>query len=289
MTCPPGQVRVPRPRGGIVSDRVAVSVSGSNEATSAEESSRLKASGALDKANVIDEGKTTNVEASVGDDLELLADRALGFVQPGNTVGLGSGTTAKAFVRALGRRAQRGLTVSCVATSEAIASLAAESGLRAVALGEAPLDVIVDGADEVDPELNALKGFGGALVRERIVAAASRRQILLVRADKLVPALGSRGRLPVEVLPFALRFCIGKLRELGFAPEIRHDGGRPFITDNGNFTLDCVTAPLADPAATKRAIDGIPGVVDTGLFLGTAERVLVAQDGRVRELRRKGS
>jgi ribose 5-phosphate isomerase A len=151
-----------------------------------------------------------------------------------------------------------------------------------VKLDETPLDLTVDGADEVDPDLNALKGFGGALVRERIVAAASRRQILLIRAEKLVPALGSGGRLPVEVLPFAVRFCVGKLRQLGFAPEVRQEG------DSGNFTLDCETAPLADPAMTKRAIDSIPGVVDTGLFLGTAERVLVANGGCVRELRRKG-
>jgi ribose 5-phosphate isomerase A len=157
-----------------------------------------------------------------------------------------------------------------------------------VKLDETPLDLTVDGADEVDPDLNALKGFGGALVRERIVAAASRRQILLIRAEKLVPALGSGGRLPVEVLPFAVRFCVGKLRQLGFAPEVRQEGGRPLVTDSGNFTLDCETAPLADPAMTKRAIDSIPGVVDTGLFLGTAERVLVVNGGCVRELRRKG-
>jgi len=238
---------------------------------------------------IVDDGKTTHVEVSVGNDLELLAERALELVQPGSTVGLGSGRAARVFVRALGRRAQRGLTITCVATSEVTARLAAEVGLRAVKLDEAPLDLTVDGADEVDPDLNALKGFGGALVRERIVAAASRRQILLIRAEKLVPALGSGGRLPVEVLPFAVRFCVGKLRQLGFAPEVRQEGGRPFVTDNGNFTLDCETVPLADPAATKRAIDGIPGVVDTGLFLGTAERVLVAEGGRVRELRRKGS
>jgi ribose 5-phosphate isomerase A len=237
---------------------------------------------------IVDDDKTTHVQTSVGNDLDLLAERALEFVQPGSTVGLGSGRAARVFVRVLGRRAQRGLTITCVATSEVTARLAAEVGLRAVKLDETPLDLTVDGADEVDPDLNALKGFGGALVRERIVAAASRRQILLIRAEKLVPALGSGGRLPVEVLPFAVRFCVGKLRQLGFAPEVRQEGGRPLVTDSGNFTLDCETAPLADPAMTKRAIDSIPGVVDTGLFLGPAERVLVANGGCVRELRRKG-
>lgn len=233
------------------------------------------------------EPKTADAEPSASDDLALLAERALELVQAGSVVGLGSGSAASAFVRALGRRVQRGLTVTCVATSEATARLGAEVGLRIVDLGESLLDLTVDGADEVDPQLDAMKGFGGALARERIVAAASRRQILLVRADKLVPALGSRGRLPVEVLPFAVRFCQRRLRELGLPAEIRREGGRPFMTDNGNFTLDCATGPLTDPARTQRAIEGIPGVVDTGLFLGTAERVLVADGGTIRELRRR--
>ena len=231
--------------------------------------------------------KAALIDSSVNDDLALLAERALEFVHAGTIVGLGSGHASSAFVRALGERARRGLTVTCVPTSTAIARLATEVGLRIVDLGETPLDLTVDGADEVDPQLNAIKGFGGALVRERIVAAASRRQILLVRADKLVPVLGSRGRLPVEVLPFAMRFCSRKLRELGFAPEVRQDGERPLVTENGNFTLDCVSGPLADPASTKSVLCGIPGVVDTGLFLGTAERVLVAEGSIIRELRRK--
>ena len=238
---------------------------------------------------IVDDDKTTHAPTSVGNDLDLLAERALEFVQAGSTVGLGSGRAARVFVRALGRRAQRGLTITCVATSEVTARLAAEVGLRAVKLDETPLDLTVDGADEVDPDLSALKGSGGALVCERIVA---RR---LGTAD----SPDSRGEAhagprqprtaPAEVLPFAVRFCAGRLRQLGFAPEVRQEGGRPLVTDSGNFTLDCETAPLADPAMTKRAIDGIPGVVDTGLFLGTAERVLVANRGCVRELRRKGS
>jgi ribose 5-phosphate isomerase A len=223
----------------------------------------------------------------VSDDMALLAQRALEFVRADTVVGLGSGRTASAFVRALGDRAKRGLSVACVATSELTARLAAEVGLRVIDLGETPLELTVDGADEIDPRLNAIKGFGGALVRERIVAAASRRVIFLVGADKLVPVLGSRGRLPVEVLPFAVRFCTRRLRELGLTSEIRQDGERSFITDNGNFTLDCATGPLADPAAIKRAISEIPGVVDIGLFLGVAERVLVADGGAVPELSRK--
>ena len=236
---------------------------------------------------VREESETTDGAPSASDDLALLAERALEFVRADTVIGLGSGGAASAFVRALGRRVQRGLRVTCVATSDAIARLGAEVGLSIVDLGEILLDLTVDGADEVDPHLNALKGFGGALVREHIVAAASRRQILLIRADKLVPALGSRGRLPVEVLPFAVQFCQRRLRELGLPAGIRRHGDRPFMTDNGHFTLDCATGQLADPAWTQRAIEGIPGVVDTGLFLGTAERVLVVDRGAVRELKRR--
>lgn len=220
------------------------------------------------------------------DPLVTLAERALELVPPAGRVGLGSGRAASAFVRALGARARAGFVVTCVATSEATARLAAEVGLTVVDLDEMPLDLTVDGADEVDPHLDVIKGYGGALVRERIVAAASRRQVLLVGADKLVPRLGSRGRLPVEAIPFAARFCTARLRALGFHPELRRDGDRPFRSDNGNVLIDCGTGPLLDPAASERAIRAIPGVVDTGLFLGTASLVLVARDGAVVEMRR---
>lgn len=220
------------------------------------------------------------------DPLAALAERALELVPPAGRVGLGSGRAASAFVRALGARARAGFAVTCVATSEATARLAAEVGLTVVDLDEMPLDLTVDGADEVDPHLDVIKGYGGALVRERIVAAASRRQVLLVGADKLVPRLGSRGRLPVEVIPFAARFCAARLGALGFRPEVRRDGDRPFLSDNGNVVVDCGTGPLRDPAASERAIRAVPGVVDTGLFLGTAALVLVARDGAVVEMRR---
>lgn len=222
------------------------------------------------------------------DDLGRLAERALAEVRPGTLVGLGSGRAASAFVRALGARAREGLRVRCVATSEPTARLAAEVGLTVVELGEAPLDVTVDGADELAPNLDAVKGWGGALVRERVVAAASRRQVLLVGAEKLVPVLGTRGRIPVEVVPFAVRFCAARLLALGFTPGMRQEGDRPFVSDNGNRILDCATAPLADAAATERAMRAIPGVVDTGLFLGTAALALVAEAGGIRELRRPG-
>lgn len=214
--------------------------------------------------------------------------RAMDLIKDGTTIGLGSGRAALAFLEVLARAIQRGLAVRGVPTSEVTARRARELGVPLVELGEAELDVTLDGADEVDPDLNLLKGAGGALVRERIVAAASRRQVILVGADKLVPALGTKARLPVEVIPFAAAVCRRRLRELGYEPELRRPGAALFVTDNGNVIFDCATGPLADPAATDRAIRAIPGVVDTGLFLGTAETVLVADGHAVRVLSRRG-
>lgn len=225
------------------------------------------------------------------EDLERVASHALSFVPEGPglaRVGLGSGRAATAFVRALGARARAGQKIQGVPTSEATAALAREVGIPLVDLDRAPLDVTIDGADEVDPNLDMVKGWGGALVRERIVAAASQRQIILVTPDKMVKRLGSRGRVPVEVIPFARPFCERRLEALGCRPELRTEHGRPFVTDNGNVILDCGLEPPEDVVALDRAIRGIPGVVDTGFFLGTAETVLLAEAGTVRALRRDG-
>lgn len=135
--------------------------------------------------------------------------------------------------------------------------------------------------------------MGGALVRERIVAAASRRQVILVAHDKLVDRLGTRGRIPIEVVPFACRPVLRRIRTLGLEPVVRLEGRRPVVSDNGNLTVDCgLPAPLSDSEAAHQLqsdLRSIPGVVDTGLFLGTAERVLVGYpDGRVAVLRGEG-
>ena len=218
--------------------------------------------------------------------LNALARRALGFVKDDTAVGLGAGRAATAFVRALAARVRAGLRVRGVPVSEATAGMAAELGIPLVGL-EAEIDVTVDGADEVDPDLDLIKGYGGALVRERIVAAASRRQIILVERDKLVPQLGSRGRLPVEVIPFALPLCLHRLAALGLRPTLRMVGERPFVTDNGNVLVDCAVEPIGDPPGLERTLRAIPGVVDTGLFLGTADTVLVADGTSVNEWSRQ--
>jgi ribose 5-phosphate isomerase A len=218
--------------------------------------------------------------------LEQLAARALELVRDGAIVGLGSGHAASAFVRALAQQVREGRAVRGVPTSEATAALARELGLPLVDLGGGAIELTVDGADEVDPALSLIKGYGGAMLRERIVAAASRRQVILVEAEKLVPVLGSRGRLPLEVLPFALPLALDRLARRGLRPVVRSADGRRVLSDNGNVIVDCGIGPVADPAALDCELRSIPGVIDTGFFLGTADTVLVAEGGQVRELKR---
>lgn len=217
-----------------------------------------------------------------------LAEQALAYVADGARIGLGSGHTTEAFIRVLGERVRQGLRIRGVPTSSGSAQLARDLGIPLETLdNDEPLAVTVDGADEVVPAtLHLIKGWGGALVRERIVAAAARQQIILVTKEKLVERLGVRGRLPVEVLPFAEPFCRRRLLQLGFQPAIRQRDGAAFITDNGNWILDCGLTPLADPISMERELCAIPGIVDTGLFLDTASIVLVAESGGVRKLER---
>ncbi|MCS6850555.1 MAG: ribose-5-phosphate isomerase RpiA [Gemmataceae bacterium] len=223
----------------------------------------------------------------------VLATKALEFVPDGSRIGLGSGHTAEAFLRVLAERIRQGLRVRGVPTSERIRQLATELGIPVDTLdGGQPLEVTIDGADEVERgTLNLIKGWGAALVRERVVAAASKRQIIIVTAEKLVDRLGSRGRLPVEVVPFAAPFCRWKIERLdvpgGLQPSLRlANDGRPLVTDNGHWILDCRLQPPEDPAALERALRDIPGVVQTGFFLGTASAVLVAENGGVRVMTR---
>lgn len=221
-----------------------------------------------------------------------IADSALAMIRDGDAIGLGTGRAATAFVHALGDRVRDGLQVRGVPTSDATAALARQLGIPLATLDDVDeLAVTFDGADEVDPRLDLIKGFGGALVREKIVAASSRRLVILVGPGKEVDALGSRGKLPVEVVPFGVPLALRKLAGLGVPAEVRLGiDGNPFVTDNGNRVLDCRAAALADPAGLERAILSIPGVVDTGLFLGMADTVLIQDDdGSVRVRRRDQS
>ena len=219
--------------------------------------------------------------------VETAAASALELIRDGMRVGLGTGHSAAAFLARLADRVRSGLRVVGVPTSEATAAEARSLGIPLGALDDdADLALTVDGADEVAPNLDLVKGFGGALVRERIVAAASRRQVILVGYDKLVDRLATRGQIPIEVVPFACQLVLRRVRALGLDPVVRRADGRRFISDNGNLTIDCgLATPLADGRAARvleADLRAIPGVVDTGLFLGTAERVLVGYpDGHV--------
>ncbi|MGH7193875.1 MAG: ribose-5-phosphate isomerase RpiA, partial [Candidatus Saccharimonadales bacterium] len=204
-------------------------------------------------------------------DLQAIAQRVVELIPNDSVVGLGTGHAAAAFIHALGQKVAGGFRVRGIPTSQASAELAQSLGIALTTFDQVEsIDVDVDGADEVDPRGNLIKGYGGALVREKIVAEASRRVVILVGDEKLVPQLGSHGILPVEVAPFALQTCSRRLAGLGFAPEARRRDGRLFVTDNGNHILDCRIQPLPRPEETERAIRDIPGVVGTGLFLGMA-------------------
>jgi ribose 5-phosphate isomerase A len=207
-------------------------------------------------------------------------ERALELVPNDSVIGLGSGRAAWAFVELLGKRVQAGgLRVRGVPTSDATAELAIRHGIPLVGLSDSDaLALTVDGADEVDPELNLIKGYGRALLREKIVAASSQRLIILVGEEKLVPKLGTRGKLPVEVVPFAAPLCTRQLRALGTQPVLWGTDGQPGVTDNGNNILDCGIGPLADAARLENDIRRIPGVVGTGFFLKMADAVLVGDN-----------
>jgi ribose 5-phosphate isomerase A len=220
--------------------------------------------------------------------LKRIAARALELVADNSIVGLGTGKAATEFVRALGERVRQGMRVRGIPTSEATAKVAREYGIPLLQLDAVEsIDITVDGADEVDPNLDLIKGYGGALVREKIVAAASKQEIILVGSEKLVPVLGSRGILPVEVIPFSVSLCQRRLRLLGCQPKLRGGDGGAFISDGGNYILDCGIDPIANPQQLEAAICAIPGVVGSGLFLGMADRVFVGDADGVRELTRR--
>lgn len=206
-----------------------------------------------------------------------VAAAAAARAKSGMVLGLGSGRAAAAFVREIGKRMRRGLRIRGVPTSRATERLAAELGIPLVGFDQvAGVDLAVDGADEVDPERQLIKGHGGALVRERVVAAAAARFVVLVGPEKLSPRLGARQAVPVEVIPFAVPVVEREISRLGADAGLRRRAdGEPFVTDNGNWLLHARFPEIPDPAALRREIGEIPGVLDSGLFVGLADEVLV--------------
>jgi ribose 5-phosphate isomerase A len=215
------------------------------------------------------------------------AQAALEWVDKGMKLGLGTGRAASAFVEALGVRVAEGLEVIGVPTSDATAELARGLGIPLARLEEVEsLDITFDGADEVDDRLNLIKGYGAAMVREKVVAASSNQLVILVGPEKLVGQIGERGRLPIEVLPFGEALVRRELAKLGLDSELRVDArSETVVTDNGNWILDAKLDPPLDAHALESAIVSMPGVLGTGFFLDMADAVLVGSGEDV-EIRR---
>jgi ribose 5-phosphate isomerase A len=213
------------------------------------------------------------------------AQRALDFVQDGMSLGLGSGTTSTIFIKQLGERVKQGLRVQGIATSDASQRLAESLSIPITTFDQCPeLDLAIDGADEVGPDLALIKGGGGAMLREKIVAGAARRFIVIADSSKLVDTLG-RFPLPVEVIQMALPLVSRKLEALDLNPKLRHHpDGSLYITDEGNVILDCACGSIPDPAWTASELRGIVGVVEHGLFVNMASLALIAGDDGVREV-----
>ncbi len=218
------------------------------------------------------------------------AERAVELVEAGMVVGLGVGSTAIWAVRAIGRRLHEGdlrgiLGVPC---SLAVEAAARQLGIPLITLEERPVvDLTIDGADEVDPQMNLIKGGGGAFLREKIVAQASRREVIVVDKSKLVPSLGTRCPLPVEVVPFGWRTQALYLESLGAAVTLRMAGGEPFRTDQGNYILDARFGPIERPALLAARLQERAGIVEHGLFLDLATDLIMAGPEGVRHLRRE--
>lgn len=218
------------------------------------------------------------------------AERAVALVEDGMNLGLGTGSTARLVLEAIAARRSRGELgrIIGVPTSTATREHARELGIPLATMDEQPrLDLTLDGADEVDPQLELIKGLGGALLWEKIVASASERLVIVVDESKLVDRLGTKSPLPVEVVPFGWRTLIAPIRAMGAEPTLREAGGAPLVTDGGHYILDCrFPGGMDDPVAVDAELRRWPAVVESGLFLGMAETVVVGGAGGVRVLER---
>lgn len=221
---------------------------------------------------------------------ERAAEAALQFVESRMVVGLGSGSTAHLFIDLLGRHLREGRLreIRGVPTSRESERLARENGIPLVSFDTVErCDVTIDGADEVDPRMNLIKGLGGALLREKVVAQNSRQLVIIADTSKKVAVLGTRSALPVEVLPFAKPTSERFLRALGCNVELRMNGAEPFLTDNGNYIFHCRFESIGDPVSLDRKLHGRAGIVETGLFLDLATTTVLAGPEAV-EVRHRG-
>jgi len=217
---------------------------------------------------------------------EAAARASLQFVKDGQVVGLGTGSTAAYFIKLLAEKVKNGLRVRGIPTSVASGNLAASLEIPLTTLDEyQEIDVTVDGADEIDPRLRLIKGGGGAMLREKIVASATKQLVIVADASKQVPVLG-KFPLPVEVIHFAQALVAKRITELGAQVSVRKDAaGKLYVTDEGHHILDCRFGEIRDPDGLARQLSDMPGVVEHGLFIGMAKVALISRDSGVLELR----
>jgi ribose 5-phosphate isomerase A len=210
---------------------------------------------------------------------QLAAEKAAAYLKEGMIIGLGTGSTAAFAINAIGRMAKQGFAVKAVASSLQSAALATESGIEIIPFSQVnTIDLYIDGADEVDRDLNLVKGGGGALLREKILAFNSSQYLVIVDSSKLVDRLG-KFPLPVEVTPFAVELTVRHLEKLGCTPRVRSQNGKPFITDNHNLIIDCAFGEITNVAQLNNSINTIPGVVENGLFLNDmVSKVIVGNE-----------
>ena len=208
-------------------------------------------------------------------------------VKDGQVIGLGSGTTAELAIEEIGRRIRdESIEIIGIPTSIRSEKTALQAGITISSLDEhGELDLTIDGADEIDPALNLIKGLGGALLREKIVAKASRMELIVADRTKLVDRLGTKVSLPVEIARFSPGYLAMRVSQLGCTPRLRMDGSEPFVTDNGNYVIDCKFALIENPSDLELKIKSITGVVETGLFIGIADEAIIGMaDGSTRSM-----
>ena len=214
---------------------------------------------------------------------QIAGEKAVEYVKDGMVVGLGTGSTVFYAIKKIGERVKNGLDIIGIPTSVETEKLAKQIGIQLSTLEEHPvIDVTIDGADEIDKKLNLIKGMGGALLREKIVASASKKEVIVADDSKLVDMLGTRTPLPVEVARFGWSYAAKKISELGCKTELRKKDGEIFITDNGNYILDCKFNKIDKPEEMEQKINNIPGVLENGLFIGLADVAVVASDKGVK-------